>query len=74
MAPKDDGGFAFPTDDVQAWATCPRCNLSHRRCGMTLRDYFAGQALAGMSIEVGMEDIAARCYCLADAMLAERSK
>ena len=45
--------------------------------GMTLRDYFAGQALAGI---MGSGDIfppdsaASRSYCVADAMLKERAR
>jgi hypothetical protein len=43
--------------------------------GMTLRDYFAGQALAGMLAHQGECDSqAAACYRIADAMLAERAK
>lgn len=49
--------------------------------GMSLRDWFAGQALAGLlaSIEhesfIGATDVLARsCYAQADAMLAERDK
>jgi hypothetical protein len=45
--------------------------------GMTLRDWFAGQALPAM-IEMeygkGLEIIAAECYRYADAMLEQRSK
>lgn len=47
--------------------------------GMTLRDWFAGQALAGR-LATGNEDYldahdtAARCYAIADAMLAARSQ
>jgi hypothetical protein len=41
--------------------------------GMTLRDYFAGQALAGL-MAVGNGDEAPQyAYFLADAMLAARS-
>lgn len=44
--------------------------------GMTLRDYFAGQWLTTFRISDpnGMSgaDIAARCYSMADDMLAER--
>lgn len=36
--PMADGGPAFPVQDAAAWQ-------AH---GMTLRDYFAGQALAGL--------------------------
>lgn len=50
--------------------------------GMTLRDWFAGQALAGClanthpvkSGNVGRNDYAFAAYAYADAMLAEREK
>lgn len=45
--------------------------------GMTLRDYFAGQALAGMmaSGDIFAPDSAASCaYVLADSMLKERRR
>ena len=44
--------------------------------GMTLRDWFAGQALVSMRAELGGEDseIAKYAYDLADAMIAERDK
>jgi len=47
--------------------------------GMTLRDYFAGQALAGMCYKAdwydGEENVLARwAYDIADAMLAERER
>lgn len=47
--------------------------------GMTLRDYFAGQALVGTISATfaetwGPEHIAGQCYYLADAMLKEREK
>ena len=47
-------------------------------CGMTLRDYFAGQALPTV-LFVSEEDdkdeeLAARTYKIADAMLSEREK
>lgn len=46
--------------------------------GMSLRDYFAGQALAGCaSIESGWESldaVAEAAYALADAMMRERAK
>ena len=61
----DNGGFAFP------------CN---REDGMTLRDWFAGQALAGLMtakaryyLDAGNGASPARdAYKLADAMLAAR--
>jgi hypothetical protein len=48
--------------------------------GMTLRDYFAGQALAGYMANTNrptrfnLDDDAKWMYDLADAMLAERTK
>ena len=47
--------------------------------GMTLRDWFAGQALAGMiranhRLEFTPPDDATWAYQIADAMLAERAK
>lgn len=70
---KKDGGPAFPcSQDVRL-----------QDSGMTLRDWFAGQALVGMSslyTQAGgtSEEIAsanaAVAYLMADAMLAERAK
>lgn len=55
--------------------------LSHgMQSGMTLRDYFAGQALAGFATEYSFltpelrNAMATRCYQVADAMLIQRSK
>lgn len=47
--------------------------------GMTLRDWFAGQALIslpniGCGADLDIQDTAAAAYQIADAMLAERSK
>lgn len=46
--------------------------------GMTMRDYFAGQALAGLCADpsaiLGSVDTAKACYQLADAMLKEAQK
>lgn len=67
--PINDGGPAFP----HAHEDYP---FQH---GMSLRDYFAGQALAG-SLAVGYTSpdghkwMAEHAYAMADAMLAERAK
>ena len=83
----DDGGSAFPTrsngfvgtgqygEAVAQYSYTP---------GMTLRDYFAGQALTGLCANDGIEFdeeaeklhpiYAKHAYKMADAMLAERSK
>ena len=71
----NDGGPAFPM-------TGEGChNPLYSQPGMTLRDYFAGQALAGQLAFSPSdpfkkyhqpEDVAAACYRFADAMIAER--
>lgn len=75
MAEPGDGGPAFP-------------RATHNQKGMSLRDYFAGQALAGvvMSVsafaeshesipfEVMRARVVAEAYAIADAMLAERKE
>ena len=63
MSEQNDGGPAFP--------------LPSGHPGMTLRDWFAGQALAGMldfkTAETEEDDWLARiAYGIADAMIAER--
>lgn len=45
--------------------------------GMTLRDYFAGQAASGMGADTdcqSWEEVAERAYKIADAMIKERDK
>ena len=76
MIETKDGGSAFPLSGPLTTSD----NL-----GMTLRDYFAAKALAGM--ELTAEDnmgsgsfwysasrLAKRAYSIADAMLAERER
>jgi hypothetical protein len=71
-----DGGPAFPhaqrlwDNDAQSWAV-------HSVGGMTLRDWFAGQALVGMrsvNAHASSELTAKLCWSDADAMLAAREK
>ena len=70
MSDQQDGGPAFPSPSVQ--------HVDLR--GMSLRDWFAGQALAGLLASEGGSDCgfytapaaAARAYDIADAMLAAR--
>jgi hypothetical protein len=40
---KNDGGPAFPSQELSRMTACGQLSL-----GMSLRDYFAGQALAGL--------------------------
>ena len=74
MSQTNNGGPAFPI------ASCDRI-LRH---GMSLRDYFAGQALAGLLANPELATdaeftakwsyVAKWSYLNADAMLAERQK
>jgi hypothetical protein len=86
--PTDDGGSAFPHGEIIASQYDSAGNFSgnivyQESTGMSLRDWFAGQALAGdlasQSIEVGyytgenwQKEAAQNAYRLADAMLAAR--
>lgn len=72
--PIDDGVPAFPHHHV----TCQRINESEYYEGMTLRDWFAGQALAGLISSPNVFrperlDYAEAAYGFADAMLAARA-
>jgi len=62
--PSNDGGAAFPVMYVSE--------------GMTLRDYFAGQALAGAladpNVNMPPAQLAELAYMEADAMLAARER
>lgn len=74
MSEINDGGPAFPAT-VQGWND----RLSQAQGGMSLRDWFAGQALAGQVMFEGMEgcdaDLIAGCaYELADEMISRRAK
>ena len=71
---KDDGRPAFP-------AKTPDAHPGFLHGGMSLRDWFAGQALATMELPVPWSDnplywegVACAAYVAADAMLAERTK
>ena len=63
-----DGGQAFPAIDL----VCDGLGTGSK--GMTLRDWFAGQALAGLRVNdyEKFENAARHAYEIADAMLAER--
>ncbi len=60
---KETGGPAYPTYFTADHAI-----------SMTLRDYFAGQALAKLAGEESTTATVGYCYELADAMLKEREK
>lgn len=72
-----DGGPAFPTDDYVPFPAGGGHRV--RTGGMSLRDWFAGQALAGLIAAgapraSGPGAIAHDAYLFADAMLKEREK
>jgi hypothetical protein len=68
----DGSGPAFPTLFIE-----PEYGSGYK--GMTLRDYFAAQALAGMMARKDSDgwpnhEVAGNCYSYADAMLAARKE
>lgn len=67
MSALNDGGPAFP-------APASPSGLTDASPGMTLRDYFAGQALVGLlaSGSRGPEAAASLAMSCADAMIAAR--
>ena len=73
MTDKSENPAAFP------FTASDRSNLALQTSGMTLRDWFAGQALAGIVCSERYdpepwEGTAKAAYQVADAMLAERIK
>lgn len=75
MSLPNAGGPAFP----RASGPEPRVNSVTDYCdGMSMRDWFAGQALAGILSDAPRgysgQAVAAEAYAFADAMLAERAK
>jgi hypothetical protein len=83
--PQNDGGAAFPES---ASGPYPNGEIVPGRSGMTLRDYFAGQAMQSENITIAIMvasgktavpdnwnyDVAKGAYSIADAMLAERNQ
>lgn len=68
----DDGGPAFPCGVVDVAANKVE---SPAHDGMSLRDYFAGQALANFELRGETPARASEwAYAIATAMLAERAK
>jgi hypothetical protein len=67
----DEGGPAFPqSNDANK-------EYNWIRSGMTLRDWFAGQAITGLAADEGertWSDLAHNAYAMADAMLRIREK
>ena len=77
MSTINDGGPAFPVPSV-SWKEKGEDCVAIGTRGMTLRDYFAGQAVSGLYADnnfTGSHVDAAKCsYALADAMLAARKE
>ena len=69
---KDNGGPAFPCEHEGYGGS------SARSSGMSLRDYFAGQALCGMfantseDFVISHRELASAAYATADAMIKAR--
>ena len=82
MSEMNNGGPAFPQSDLSGYGIGPVDGMA----GMSLRDWFAGQALAGWLASYGpdaghpanrpgsRETVARQAYEIADAMIAEREK
>lgn len=78
MSDGNDGGSAFPK--MAGWRPTGNMRMEttaeYHETGMSLRDYFAGQALAGMSADPNIQgswvEIADKAYFAADAMLLRR--
>ncbi len=69
--PINDGGPAFPECESGEFGP-----YIPKEQGMSLRDYFAGQALAAHSWRIReplFGDVASDCYRFADAMLKARA-
>lgn len=73
----DDGGSAFPRSPatVKEWDGSDKIEVTYEAVqGMSLLDYFAGQALSHLAGVDGSDgDIANGCYSLAAAMIKERN-
>ncbi|MBS0328250.1 MAG: hypothetical protein JSR30_00225 [Proteobacteria bacterium] len=79
MSATDDGGPAFPVADT----VHPSGQIQYGFNGMSLRDWFASQALMGMCIQRPQDDdpdvwnhrmLANSAYAMADAMLSARAQ
>ena len=75
----NDGGQAFLSAAISSCEGSTNVNVIDKE-GMTLLDYFAGQALIGSiassnpTLDIGFADLAEWSYGQAAAMLAERDR
>lgn len=80
MAPKDDGGPAFPQPQgTDAHGSPYSAREVESDSGMSLRDWMAGMALQGLCMNPPTEtealtDCASLAYNIADAMLIARKE
>ena len=78
MSAHNDGGPAFPGIALDGPHPPNGWVRAAESPGMSLRDWFAGQALSGLLADPEMnappEPVAKVAYSYADAMLAERAK
>jgi hypothetical protein len=73
MSPINDGGPAFPFGQVSELTGHPINGFFAP--GMSLRDWFAGQALGGMCAKDAHRDwLAQQAYEIADAMIERREQ
>ncbi len=74
---KDTGGYAYPRS---VWKGDSDNYTDKETGGMTLRDYFAGQALVGIMSQIEIIDcdtdnyVSRVAYKIADAMITERGR
>lgn len=85
MRGRNDGGPAFPSPEIRG---ADGTGFAEACYGMSLREWFAGQALPVIFAQVisdlnrengdqagsPRDEIAQRAFAMADAMLAERAK
>ena len=71
---KSDGGAAFPSFEHYIHEPTNKILTGEPHGGMTLRDYFAGQALSNLARYYKDGDIERICYNMADKMLKERER
>lgn len=73
MVDFEDGGPAFARPATRIEFSSGDVEYHDAAEGMSLRDYFAGQALASGEIKSdGPDSLADLCYVIADAMIAAR--
>jgi hypothetical protein len=75
----DDGGPAFPCDWVDFQPTTGEQVIRLQHSGLSLRDWFAGQALVGLVASPATDhctfgSVASSAYGYADAMIKARAQ